>query len=111
MYCLLPIRADKRIKHCRIKLEGRLYTIGVFQFENLVELVNYYKDHPLYKNLKLTHPVGHCPALLNQTDPVCIIHITTYDWVEVFHHKSYRGTRKSMTRLSRNDYSIGKKKS
>lgn len=51
-------RAENKIKHCRIKLEGRLYTIGTVQFESLVELVNYYERHPLYKKIKLSHPVN-----------------------------------------------------
>lgn len=39
-------------------LEGRLYTIGSIQFESLVELVNYYERHPLYKKIKLSYPVS-----------------------------------------------------
>ncbi|KAK1117063.1 hypothetical protein K0M31_016989 [Melipona bicolor] len=54
----ISFRAEKKIKHCRIKLEGRLYTIGTVQFESLVELVNYYERHPLYKKIKLSHPVN-----------------------------------------------------
>ncbi|KAG7210373.1 hypothetical protein KM043_011907 [Ampulex compressa] len=54
----ISFRAEKKIKHCRIKLEGRLYTIGTTQFESLVELVNYYERHPLYKKIKLSHPVN-----------------------------------------------------
>lgn len=50
-------RADRRIKHCRIKLEGRLYTIGNVEFESLVELINHYEQHPLYKKVKLCHPI------------------------------------------------------
>lgn len=65
MFCFLFLffffyhfRAENKIKHCRIKLEGRLYTIGTVQFESLVELVNYYERHPLYKKIKLSHPVN-----------------------------------------------------
>ncbi|XP_051158448.1 1-phosphatidylinositol 4,5-bisphosphate phosphodiesterase gamma-1 isoform X2 [Leptopilina boulardi] len=54
----ISFRADKQIKHCRIMLEGRLYTIGSIQFESLVELVNYYERHPLYKKIKLCYPVS-----------------------------------------------------
>ncbi|XP_046996756.1 1-phosphatidylinositol 4,5-bisphosphate phosphodiesterase gamma-1 [Schistocerca americana] len=53
----ISFRAEKKIKHCRIKLEGRLYTIGTFQFESLVELVSYYERHPLYHRTKLRYPV------------------------------------------------------
>lgn len=51
-------RAEKKIKHCRIKVEGRLYTIGTVQFESLVELVSYYERHPLYRKVKLWYPVS-----------------------------------------------------
>ncbi|XP_069674413.1 1-phosphatidylinositol 4,5-bisphosphate phosphodiesterase gamma-1 isoform X2 [Periplaneta americana] len=54
----VSFRAEKKIKHCRIKQEGRLYTIGSVQFESLVELVNYYKRHPLYRKIKLIYPVN-----------------------------------------------------
>lgn len=51
-------RTEKEIKHCRIKLEGRLYTIGTVKFESLVELVLYYEKHPLYKKVKLWYPIS-----------------------------------------------------
>lgn len=54
---LFLYRADKKIKHCRIKREGRLYTIGSAEFESLVELINYYEQFPLYKKVKLSHPI------------------------------------------------------
>jgi phosphatidylinositol phospholipase C gamma-1 len=54
----IDYRAEKKIKHCRIKQEGRLYTIGSVQFESLVELVSYYKRHPLYHKIKLWYPVN-----------------------------------------------------
>ncbi|XP_075229352.1 small wing phospholipase C gamma 1 isoform X2 [Lycorma delicatula] len=53
----ISFRAEKKIKHCRIKLEGRLYTIGTIQFESLVDLVSYYERHPLYRKVKLSCPV------------------------------------------------------
>ena len=51
-------RAEGKIKHCRIKQEGRLFMIGTAQFESLVELVNYYEKHPLYRKMKLRYPVN-----------------------------------------------------
>ncbi|KAK6178523.1 hypothetical protein SNE40_013298 [Patella caerulea] len=54
----ISFRADGKIKHCRIKLEGRLFMIGNAQFESLVELVSYYEKHPLYKKMKLRYPVN-----------------------------------------------------
>ncbi|CAH0547497.1 unnamed protein product [Brassicogethes aeneus] len=53
----ISFRAERKIKHCRIKLEGRLYTIGNVEFESLVQLINYYQSHPLYKKVKLNHPI------------------------------------------------------
>ncbi|XP_034945841.1 1-phosphatidylinositol 4,5-bisphosphate phosphodiesterase gamma-1 [Chelonus insularis] len=55
----ISFRAENKIKHCKIKLEGRLYTVGSIQFESLVELVNYYERDPLYKKIRLCHPIGH----------------------------------------------------
>ncbi|CAH1986383.1 unnamed protein product [Acanthoscelides obtectus] len=54
----ISFRADRKIKHCRIKLEGRLYTIGSVEFESLVGLIEYYENHPLYKKVKLSHPIS-----------------------------------------------------
>lgn len=51
-------RAEKKIKHCRIKLEGRLYTIGIKQFESLVELIKHFEQNYLYKKVKLCFPVN-----------------------------------------------------
>lgn len=51
-------RTDKEIKHCRIKQEGRLYTIGTVRFESLIELVSYYEKHPLYMKIKLWFPIS-----------------------------------------------------
>ncbi|GFO31278.1 phosphoinositide phospholipase c, partial [Plakobranchus ocellatus] len=53
----ISFRAEGKIKHCRIKLEGRLFMIGNAQFESLVELVQYYEHSPLYKKMKLRQPV------------------------------------------------------
>ena len=46
------------MKHCRIKQEGRLYSIGTASFESLVELVAYYEKRPLYRRMKLRYPVN-----------------------------------------------------
>lgn len=59
MFCLFFFcRAEGKVKHCRIKQEGRLFTIGTASFESLVELVNYYEKHPLYRRMKLRYPVS-----------------------------------------------------
>lgn len=54
----ISFRAEGKIKHCRIKREGRLYTIGTAQFESLVELVEFYMRHPLYKGMKLRYQIN-----------------------------------------------------
>lgn len=58
MLCVFFCRADKKIKHCRIKLEGRLYTIGNVEFESLVKLIGYYEKHPLYNRVKLSYSIS-----------------------------------------------------
>jgi len=63
-------RAEKEIKHCKIKLEGRLYTTGTVEFESLVELVSYYERHPLFKKIKLNHPVNQ--DVIRRMGLVCI---------------------------------------
>lgn len=50
-------RANKRIKHCIIKEDGRLFTVGLNKFETLVDLVNFYEKHPFYNQVSLTLPV------------------------------------------------------
>lgn len=52
----ISFRAEGKIKHCRIKKEGRMFSIGA-EFENLVKLVEYYEKHPLYRKMKLKYPV------------------------------------------------------
>ncbi|XP_045463914.1 1-phosphatidylinositol 4,5-bisphosphate phosphodiesterase gamma-1 [Harmonia axyridis] len=64
----ISFRADKKIKHCRIKLEGRLYTIGNVEFESLVELINYYENHPLYRKVKLTYAISEDSVRRMSTD-------------------------------------------
>lgn len=54
---LVGFRAEGKIKHCRIKQEGRLFTIGNASFESLVELVQYYKKNSLYRKMKLRYAV------------------------------------------------------
>ncbi|XP_041375905.1 1-phosphatidylinositol 4,5-bisphosphate phosphodiesterase gamma-1-like isoform X2 [Gigantopelta aegis] len=54
----ISFRAEGKIKHCRIKQEGRLFLIGNAQFESLVELVNYYERNALYKKMKLKYAVN-----------------------------------------------------
>ncbi|XP_065217212.1 1-phosphatidylinositol 4,5-bisphosphate phosphodiesterase gamma-1 [Planococcus citri] len=55
---VISFRAEKNIKHCRIRVDGRLYTVGSMQFESLVDLIGYYEKHPLFKKIKLWYPVN-----------------------------------------------------
>ncbi|XP_055373041.1 1-phosphatidylinositol 4,5-bisphosphate phosphodiesterase gamma-1 [Condylostylus longicornis] len=55
---VISFTVNCKIKHCRIKVDGRLYVVGQTPFESLVSLVNYYMRNPLYRNVKLTHPVS-----------------------------------------------------
>lgn len=50
--------AYRKVKHCRINVEGRLYVVGELLFESLVSLVNYYTRNPLYRNVKLVFPIS-----------------------------------------------------
>ncbi|XP_076340209.1 small wing phospholipase C gamma 1 isoform X2 [Tachypleus tridentatus] len=54
----ISFRAENKIKHCRVKQEGRLFIIGTAQFESLVELINFYEKHALYRRVKLKYPVN-----------------------------------------------------
>ncbi|CAG2103251.1 unnamed protein product [Medioppia subpectinata] len=54
----ISFRAENKIKHCRIKHEGRLYIIGNIQYESLVELISFYEKHPLYRKVKLKYPTN-----------------------------------------------------
>lgn len=51
-------RAYRKVKHCRINVEGRLYVVGEMLFESLVSLVSYYTRNLLYRNVKLTYPIS-----------------------------------------------------
>ena len=55
----ISFRAENKIKHCRIKQEERVFTIGTATFESLVCLVNYYKRNPLYRRVKLKYAVNY----------------------------------------------------
>ncbi|CAH1778916.1 unnamed protein product [Owenia fusiformis] len=65
----ISFRAEGKIKHCRIKQDGRLFIIGSAQFESLNELVEYYEKHPLYRKMKLKYPVNETLVEKIGTDP------------------------------------------
>ncbi|XP_078254584.1 LOW QUALITY PROTEIN: 1-phosphatidylinositol 4,5-bisphosphate phosphodiesterase gamma-1-like [Rhinoraja longicauda] len=55
----ISFRAEGKIKHCRIQQESRLFMLGSSaEFESLVDLVNYYQKHSLYRKMKLRYPIN-----------------------------------------------------
>lgn len=54
----ISLRADGKIKHCRIQHEERLFVIGSAEFESLVDLVEYYEKNPLYNKVRLKYAVS-----------------------------------------------------
>lgn len=54
---VISFRAHKKSKHCRVSSEGRLFEVGSIKFESLVELINFYMKHPLYRTVKLLYPI------------------------------------------------------
>lgn len=57
-YLNLCFSAYRKVKHCRINVEGRLCVVGELLFESLVSLVSYYTRNPLYRNVKLVYPIS-----------------------------------------------------
>lgn len=45
----ISFRFENKIKHCRIRKEGRLFVVRNQKFENLNDLIGYYQRSPLYK--------------------------------------------------------------
>ncbi|XP_054165065.1 1-phosphatidylinositol 4,5-bisphosphate phosphodiesterase gamma-1-like isoform X2 [Oppia nitens] len=66
----ISFRAENKIKHCRIKHEGRLYLIGNAQYESLVDLINFYEKHPLYRKVKLKYPTNEEIVRRIGSDPI-----------------------------------------
>eukprot|EP00038_Savillea_parva_P017361 m.19984 g.19984 ORF g.19984 m.19984 type:complete len:1333 (+) comp3742_c0_seq1:562-4560(+) len=53
----ISFRSDRKVRHCRVRKEGRMYSIGESEFDSLVALVEYYETRPLYKKTRLTEAV------------------------------------------------------
>lgn len=66
---VISFTINRKIKHCRIMQEGRLFVVDTNQFESLVSLVKHYMRNPLYRNVKLVYPVSQ--ELLKQKLLVC----------------------------------------
>lgn len=54
----ISFRVQKKIKHCVIKEEGRLFTVGINKFETLADLISHYSKYPFYQKVKLTQAVN-----------------------------------------------------
>lgn len=54
----ISFRAEGKIKHCRIRREGRLFVIHQKKFETLNHLIAYYHRTPLYKNTMLRKAIN-----------------------------------------------------
>ena len=52
------LRAEGKIKHCRVQQEGQIVVLGTSEFDNLVDLISYYEKHPLYRKMKLRYPIN-----------------------------------------------------
>lgn len=62
----ISFRAESKIKHCRVKKEGRMYCIGDTEFDSMIEMIKYYEKHPLYRKMKLRFAV--CEELLRDQE-------------------------------------------
>ncbi|XP_054475368.1 1-phosphatidylinositol 4,5-bisphosphate phosphodiesterase gamma-2 isoform X2 [Anoplopoma fimbria] len=77
----ITFRGDGKVKHCRIQQEGNMYLLGTTtEFESLVDLVNYFKQKPLYRKIKLRYPVT--PELVDrfstEKDCASLYEVKTY---------------------------------
>lgn len=53
----ITFRAEGKIRHCRVLVDGVLFMIGGKEFKTLTALVEHYSRHPLYRKVKLRYPV------------------------------------------------------
>lgn len=56
--CCLFNRAENKVKHCRIEVDGGQYCIGSAIFDSLTELVQYYEANPLYRRMRLKYAIN-----------------------------------------------------
>lgn len=54
----ITFRMENRIKHCRVKEDGRLLVVSNQRFESIEKLVHHYSTRSFYKGLKLKHAVN-----------------------------------------------------
>lgn len=77
----ISFRVQKKIKHCVIKEEGRLFTVGINKFETLADLISHYSKYPFYQKVKLTQAVNQelVKTLGNSTDDDVYTHTDYLD--------------------------------
>nr|CAB3264929.1 1-phosphatidylinositol 4,5-bisphosphate phosphodiesterase gamma-1 [Phallusia mammillata] len=68
-YYAISFRAEGKIKHCRIKQDGRLFVIGNATFETLCGVISFYENHPLYRKMKLRYPATNELVASLQQEP------------------------------------------
>lgn len=54
----MSYRAEGKVKHCRIEVDGGQYSIGSAIFDSLTELVQYYEANPLYRRMRLKYAIN-----------------------------------------------------
>eukprot|EP00731_Ephydatia_muelleri_P027125 Em0018g1225a len=54
----ISFRAEGKVKHCRIEVDGGQYSIGSAIFDSLTELVQYYEANPLYRRMRLKYAIN-----------------------------------------------------
>ena len=50
-------RANGAVKHTKVDTEGRMFMIGRAMFSSIQDILNFYSRNPMYRNIKLRHPV------------------------------------------------------
>uniref|UniRef100_A0A673LS52 1-phosphatidylinositol 4,5-bisphosphate phosphodiesterase gamma n=1 Tax=Sinocyclocheilus rhinocerous TaxID=307959 RepID=A0A673LS52_9TELE len=67
----ITFRCEGMVKHCRINKDGSMYVLGTSsEFESLLELVDYFRNKPLYRKIKLRYPVT--PDLVERFSSITI---------------------------------------
>lgn len=55
---VITFRMENKIRHCRVKEDGRLLVVSNQRFESIEKLIQYYSARAFYKGLKLKHAVN-----------------------------------------------------
>lgn len=55
---VITFRMENKIRHCRVKEDGRLLVVSNQRFESIDKLVQHYSSKSFYMGLKLKHAVN-----------------------------------------------------